>query len=61
MGVGNGVGVAVGGNQTIVGVAEAAGRVGVALGSGVAAGEAAQAAQKNTNRQYNNSCFITRI
>ncbi len=58
MGVGNGVGVAVGGNQTVVGVDDATGSVAVALGSGVAVGDAEQATQVSTNRQNNNGFFI---
>ncbi len=61
MGVGNGVGVFVGGNQTIVGVDEAVGSVGVEVGCGVAVGEAVQAAHMITNRQYHISFFIIRF
>ncbi len=63
IGVGNAVGVAVGGNQMTVGVgvSEAAGSVGVALGSRLAVGAAVQALQANTNRQVNNRFFIAGI
>ncbi len=60
-GVGNGVGVFIGGNHTVVGVDEAAGSVGVEVGCGVAVGDAEQAAHMLTNRQYHNSFFITRF
>jgi len=59
MGVGKGVGVAVGGNQIMVGVTVVVGGTCVSVGTGVEIGAAAQAAHMKTNRQDHKKFFIS--